>query len=391
MTISDAALHEAIRRLHSYLVGEHWNGRALEGPDSGIRFNARIGRFVKSYLGFLPWPDRYIYMQAQAYWILSNWFMRDMLDDARYEEYALSCADYVLAAQRPEGYWEYPNPEWKGRIATVEGNYAAVGLLESYCRTRREPLLESAKKWYHFLMREVGFQGGDGMLAINYFSNVRGGMVPNNTASLLRFLAELADATNDAQYLARSDGMVTWLNHVQLETGELPYSVNNLQGDGRIHFLCYQYNAFEFINLARYCQLSGDQRILPVLEKLAAFLATAIAESGAARYDCHQARPEVLYYTSALAAALTQATRMGIGDFGALADRAYAYVLAHQRSDGGMDFFSRGNYGLLVDRRSYPRNLAMILNHLLLRMSGRGYVIASKPTTAAEVGLAARA
>jgi hypothetical protein len=31
-----------------------------------------------------------------------------------------------------------------------------------------------------------------------------------------------------------------------------------------------------------------------------------------------------------------------------------------------MEFFSRRNYGVLADRRSYPRNVAMILHHLLL-------------------------
>ena len=390
MTISPITIRDASMRLHSYLVREHWNGMALEGPDSGIRFNSRIGRFIKSYLDFLPWSDCYTYMQAQAYWILDNWLMSDLLSNQQYSDYALSCVEYVLTAQQPGGYWEYPNPEWKGRIATVEGNYAALGLLESYCRTRREPLLASAKKWYQYIMQEVGFQGGEGMLAINYFSNVRGGMVPNNTASVLRFLAKLADATADAQYLALCDGMVAWLIHVQLKTGELPYSVANLNGEGRIHFLCYQYNAFEFLNLAKYYQLTDDRRILPVLERLAAYLATGISESGAARYDCHHERPQVLYYTAAVAAALSQAASLGLGDFSALADRAYEQVLAHQRADGGFEFFSRGNYGLLSDRRSYPRNLSMILNHLLMRIAGQAQP-AAKPANAVEAQLAARA
>ena len=99
---------------------QHWNGKALEGPDSGIRFNARIGRFVKSYSRFLPWSDRMIYFQAQAYWIKANWLLADM-GNREAERIALGCTEFVLSQQQPEGFWEYPNPEWKGRIATVEG------------------------------------------------------------------------------------------------------------------------------------------------------------------------------------------------------------------------------------------------------------------------------
>lgn len=368
MAVPACALLDAASRLHGYLLKEHWNGQALAGPDSGVRFNARIGRFIKSYLDFLAWSDSYIYLQAQGYWILANWLMADLFDDEQCKDIALACSEYVLAAQRPERYWEYPNPEWKGRIATVEGNFAALGLLESYGRTHQESLLAGAKKWYRFLINEVGFQGNNGLLAINYFANVAGGMVPNNTTLTLLTLAKLADATNDDQYLELCEGMVAWLSQVQLQRGELPYAVESSEGKGRRHYLCYQYNAFEFLDLAQYCRVTGDQAVWPVLEKLAIFLSKGISESDAARYDCHRERPEVPYYTAAVAAALSQATVLGLGSFRPLADRAYRRVLSQQRTGGGIQFFSRGNYGVLTDRRSYPRNLSMILYHLLLEV-----------------------
>jgi len=368
MAVPACALLDAASRLHGYLLKEHWNGQALAGPDSGVRFNARIGRFIKSYLDFLAWSDSYIYLQAQGYWILANWLMADLFDDEQCKDIALACSEYVLAAQRPERYWEYPNPEWKGRIATVEGNFAALGLLESYGRTHQESLLAGAKKWYRFLINEVGFQGNNGLLAINYFANVAGGMVPNNTTLTLLTLAKLADATNDDQYLELCEGMVAWLSQVQLQRGELPYAVESSEGKGRRHYLCYQYNAFEFLDLAQYYGMTGDQAIWPVMEKLAIFLSKGISESDAARYDCHRERPEVPYYTAAVAAALSQATVLGLGSFRPLADRAYRRVLSQQRTGGGIQFFSRGNYGVLTDRRSYPRNLSMILYHLLLEV-----------------------
>lgn len=355
----------AAARLHRYLLANHWHSDALAGPDSGVRFNYRVGRFIKSYLGFFPWSDSYAYLQTQGYWILDNWLMMDVTGDEQCKDLALACSQHVLAAQHHDGYWEYPNPEWKGRIATVEGCFATLGLLESYCRIQQEPLLVGAKKWYRFLVEHTGFQGSDGLLAVNYFGHVPGGMVPNNTTLALLTLAKLAAATNHEQYMAPCQSMVAWLREVQLQTGELPYALEGSGRRGRRHFLCYQYNAFEFLDLAHYYRITEDQAVLPLLKGIASFLCRGITESGAARYDCHGEKPEVPYYTAAVAAALSRATVLGLGDFRVLADRAYGRLLSLQRRDGGFEFFSRGNYGLLADRRSYPRYLSMILCHLL--------------------------
>lgn len=371
MAVSTSELLDAAKRLHGYLLSEHWNGHSVTGPDSGIRLNFRIGRFIKSYLDFFPWSDNYTYMQGQAYWIFSNWLMDDLLNEKGSREIALSCAKYVLSVQQPEGFWYYPNREWKGRIATVEGCFGALGLLESYGRVQYEPFLTGAKRWYHYLMNEVGFQGGDGLLAVNYFRKVPGGMVPNNTTLVLWNLAKLAEVSNDDTFLAPCKGMVAWLKKVQLEDGELPYAVDGPGGKGRPHFLCYQYNAFEFLDLVYYYRITGDEATWPVLERLAGYLSTGLTEEGMACYDCYQKTPQVIYYTTVLAQALSQATRLGIDDFRRLIDRAYSGVLSLQKADGGLKFFSRANYGFLADRRSYPRNLSMILHHLLLEFQVR--------------------
>jgi hypothetical protein len=371
MRILDHSLPEAACRLHAYLQTTHWDGHVLKGADYGIRFNARIGRFIKSYLAFLRWSDHYAYAQAQKYWIIDNWLMADLhlSNPALCQHIAVACTETLLAMQHPEGYWPYPNPEWRHRIATVEGNYAAMGLLETYLRTQHEPFLTGAKKWYDYVMQHVGFQGENGLRAINYFANLSGARVPNNSASALRTFALLAQATGDDQYLAQCRGMVAWLKDVQLPTGELPYAVQppgSVQKKDRIHFLCYQYNAFQFLNIADYYRLTEDQEVRPLLAKLAAFVSTGMTVTGAARYNCQQDTPEVSYYTAALAAALSQAAELGLGDYRPLADRAYGTVLSQQQRDGRLSFFSRGNYGFLTDRRSYPRSQSMVLYHLLL-------------------------
>lgn len=371
MTLTTAELFDAAKRLHTHLLDKHWTGQALKGPDSGIRFNFRIGRFIKSYLSFVPWSDHYSYMQGQAYWIFANWLLADLTREPGWNKVALDCTEYVLDEQQAEGFWVYPNPEWRGRILTVEGCFAALGLLESYCHGHHEPFLEGARRWEQYLTREVRFEGSDGLLAIHYFANSPGSLVPNNTTLLLWNLARLAEATGDDRFLATCQAMVAWLNKVQLESGELPYAVEGLKGKDRTHFLCYQYNAFEFLDLAHYYHITRDRAIWPVLEGLARYLATGLTEAGAARYTCYRAWPEVNYYTAAVGRALGEATALGVGDFRAQSDRAFKRLLAQQRPDGGFKFFSRNNYRVLADRRSYPRNLAMILYHLLSEAQAR--------------------
>ncbi|MFC1831579.1 glycoside hydrolase family 76 protein [Thermodesulfobacteriota bacterium] len=365
-TLSDAAV-----RLYQYIMQKHWNGQALVGPDPGVRFNSRIGRFIKSYLSFISWSDNIAYIQGQKYWILNNWSMMDMglVDVKLCREVAVSCTDYLVTVQKPEGYWEHPNPEWADRIATVEGNYGAMGLLETYLRTEDEKFLKGAIQWYRFMIEHIGFQNRDGFWAINYFKDRGTMMIPNISVSALRMCAMLAKATDDDRYLEYSERLVAWLNHVQMVTGELPYGVNSVNGKSRIHFLCYQYNAFEFLNLADYYQMTGDRNIWPVLEKLAGYVAESITETDGCRYDCQREKPEVLYYGMAAGAALRRATELDIGNYGSLADRACKRILSQQREDGGIAFYSQGNYGFLTDRRSYPRYLSMILYHMLLTLS----------------------
>jgi len=361
---------DAAIRLHGHLLAKHWKGAALVGPDPGIRFNARVGRFIKSYLPILSWHDDLSYVQAQGYWIMDNWLLHDLTGDDQYRDLALDASQGLLAAQNSEGYWPYPNPEWAGRIATVEGCFGALGLLESYSRVAEPPLLDGALAWNEYVEQVIGFrrQEDEAMLAVNYFAHLGGaeGGVPNNSTLMLWFLARLFEVTRDEGYLGLAAPMARWLEHVQVDSGELPYRVGSRTAEGQLHFLCHQYNAFEFMDLASYQRITGDDSVIPMMERLAEYLSTGITKRGYARHDCNNERIEVVYYTAAVAQALSQATRLGFGDHSELVERAYARVLKLQRPDGGFRFHSRANYRVLSDRRSYPRYLSMILHHFLL-------------------------
>lgn len=355
-------LLQSALKLHKYMVLNHWNGRALLGPDPGVRFNYRVGRFIKSYLSQLSWNDDLYYLQGQGYWVLSNWSLFMQSDNPMCQEIAVRCSKYMLTQQRDDGAWEYPNLEWKGRVATTEGCWGSIGLLESYRRTKNQAFLDAVLRWHKFLIEKIGFQQSGDELAINYFANDNGSVrVPNNSITVLRFLAELAEATSNPDYLKPAMGLLNFIRRAQMPTGEFPYSIGE---HPQQHFQCYQYNAFESLNLMRYYQLTQDNTVLSLITGQLNFLSHGLAPTGYAYYDCTKPARQITYHTAALAAAFATASRLGIIDVTDLANQAYAYVLARQTSAGGF-FHSRRDYGWLADRRSYPRYLAMILYHLL--------------------------
>jgi len=360
----------AALRLHSLLQDRFWTGSALIGPDDGVRFNRRIWRFLKSYLSFVDWRDDYYFLQAQGYWILSNMKLAALTGDPAFEELANQCAQGVLNAQDATGCWVFPHPGWRGRITTVEGTFAALGLLAHYRTVRRPDLLEGAVRWYNFLLREIGFQEFNGTLAINYFANRTTGLVPNNTTLALAFFGQLAEATGCQAYLDRCPDMIAFLTSVQQASGEFPYVIKNESGQGRtqVHFECCQYHAFELQDLAMYYDSSLDPSVPPMISRIAGFLENGIQMDGSTRFDCRGSAVRKPYNTAAVAAALHIARRLGLADSLEAENRAYRYVLAQQQPDGGFRY-SSGDYGVLTDRRYYPRPMSMILYHLLLKAS----------------------
>jgi hypothetical protein len=356
----------AAERLHRFLCESYWDGESLIGPDQGVGFNRRFWRFAKSYLSFIPWDDSHRYLQAQGYWVLSNWDLYDLIGEDRFAGIAINCAQGIRRSQRPLGHWDYPHPGWAGRIATVEVAWGALGMLASYERTKSKELLEGVCRAYEFLVEHTGFQKAGAGYALNYFSGKPSAVVPNNTTLGLAFFGRLSHVLGDGRYLSHCGGMIAFLTSAQLESGELPYALDGPLGKGRPHFQCYQYNAFELQDLAMYYNATGDERALPLIVRVAHFLAEGVRADGSTRVDCNDRSSEVVYHIGAVAAALGIARRMCLFDASDVEERAYSYVLNHERTAGGFGF-SRREHCILRDGRCYPRPTVMILYHLLLR------------------------
>jgi hypothetical protein len=362
----------AARRLHAHLAARHLHGDRLEGPDQGVRWNIRVWRFVKSYAPVFP-RERFFFLQGQSYWALANWTLFELTGDPAYRDHARRATRAILDAQREDGAWAYPLRERRHLVATVEGDFGAVALLEGHRRGLGEPYLEGARRWHRYVEREIGYQvNPSGGLAVNYFQKPRG-MVPNNTAEWIWVLGRLARATGEARYLERVPSLLSFLEAVQLPSGELPYELASphpgsaAEARTRVHYLCYQYNAFQCMKLAWFALEHDDARARTLATRLADYLASGVTSGGAARASCESVLPEVIYYADAVGLALHVVTAAGWAGHQAAADRAFAFVRSRQRTDGGFHYFSRGDYGILSDRNEYPRYLATSLYHLAER------------------------
>jgi hypothetical protein len=353
-------------RLHAYLLRRHFDRGLLHGPDAGVRFNLRAWRFLKSAFAFFPWGDAYVFTQTQGYWVLANWMLFEATGDRRFRDIALQSTEATLALETPEGYWPYPLPERKHLIATLEGIWGASALLATFGREPRREFQEGAVRAYDFIMNRIGFQDHPRGKAINYFDRPRG-KVPNNSVIAAWFFLRIWKTTGDARFLEHVKALWDFVEAVQLPTGEIPYIVGSPHERARQHYLCFQYNAYQFLHLAWSRALKPDVGAQSVLARLARFLQTGVKPTGACANNCASVAgggPEVDYYTAALGAALYEAARMGLVENTALSERCYARVLAHQKPDGSFGY-SAGDYGFLRDQRSYPRPQAMTLFHLL--------------------------
>jgi hypothetical protein len=372
-------IFNSAERLHAHLLRRHYARGLLHGPDAGVRFNLRAWRFLKSALGFVSWGDDYVFTQTQGYWVLANWMLFEASGEPRFRDLALESTEATLALETPEGYWPYPLPERRHLIATLEGIWGAAALLASFAREPRPAFLGGAVRAYDFIVTRIGFQDHPRGKAINYFDRPRG-KVPNNSVIAAWFFLRLGKAAGDARFLEHVKSLWDFIEAVQLPSGEIPYIVESPLERARQHYLCFQYNAYQFLHLAWMRELMPEVAAPAVLARLARFLQGGVKPTGACANNCASAArggPEVDYYTAALGAALHEAAKLKLIENPALSERCFARVLAHQRPDGSFGY-SRGDYGFLRDSRSYPRPQAMALFHLLYPVCGNGFERKSK-------------
>ena len=119
-------------RLHGYLARHHVRNDLLAGPDAGVRLNLRLWRFAKSALCLYRGPEKHVFTQGLAYWVLANGRLHDRHQDPAFLEGAVRGSDALLGMQRENGSWPYPLRERRHLAATIEGNWASLALLDTF-------------------------------------------------------------------------------------------------------------------------------------------------------------------------------------------------------------------------------------------------------------------
>lgn len=365
MTIFGANQIREIERLHSALSPFVADG-ALVGPDPVGRLNFRVWRFLFNYVSPL-WKEDWRFLQAQGYWTLANLILFRATGRDAYWTTATQSAEWIVSNQRADGAWDYPrvSHERLDLIATVEGCWAGLALLEMYSVTGDSKWLVSARKWDSFVESQMRYTPGeaDGVSfeAVNYYWPVKPrGRVTNNSTMMVNF-SRLAAALSGDQGLAKHcDGMMKFIKAAQLPSGEFWYYLGQRQ-----HYLCFQYNAYQFLDLAHVYNREPSEELRQLLLRNVDFLRRGQATNGECLASCNRALPHISYHTAALAHAFYEGARLGLGED--LHDRsrlAVECLLSQVRSDAGW-VHSIGDYGgLLSDRRRYPRYMAMTLYHL---------------------------
>jgi uncharacterized protein YyaL (SSP411 family) len=357
----------ATLRLWHYLIAHTMQQGVLVGPDPVGRLNHRIWRFAKYYLPVLRGRESYMFLQTQGYWIMLNWLLYAASGQRVYRATAIDCASTISRTQREDGGWDYPRISYErmGQTATVEGVWGALGLLATYAHTGDEHYLAAARRWAEFVEQRMGYEVFfhpelGACWAVNYYWPVPRGKVPNNATMQLYFNAWAYKLTGDDFYTQHFDGILNFIKVAQLPSGALFY-----QYPDRPHYLCYQYNAYEFMDLTATYRLTGDAGMLPLLRAMARFLEQGQCPDGACRNNIKRDLPEVDYYTAALGNAFLEAYQIGLGEhYLERSQRAYQHLLLRQRPDGTWAYSERNYGGLLQDGRVYPRYMAMTLFHL---------------------------
>ncbi|MDC0527071.1 hypothetical protein OAO35_03900, partial [Euryarchaeota archaeon] len=302
----------------------------------------------------------------QGYWIINNWKFFELTSRIEYARKSLETSKKLASKQSVEGCWKitHGNKKWRGVVSTVDNTFAALGLLETYKVTKSEEFLKSAEAWANYLIQNVGFHKYDYGYSIKYFSGKPSPAVPNNNTLVLWFLAELSNVTRNIEYIRFNERIIDFLEKVQKETGELPYSVESSEVVGKEHYICFQYNAFELIDLLNFYRISPVKKLDRIIIRLSKFLLQAFDEKGASKFDCSHSFPNIFYYTSKVISALLLSKKFGFIDNVPFINNSLNLLLSNQNIDGSFPY-STNEYMFFKDKRFYPKESNFILSALL--------------------------
>ena len=255
---TEQELTRAAERLHTHLLQRHYSQGLVHGPDAGVRFQLRLWRFFKAALDFLPWQDDYVLCNPRVIGFCPTGCCRDDRENRNIARWPWRARRRRSACSSPKVSGLYPLPERKtpdrhrggklggdwtprhlcprtaGRISSRQRFAGTITWSEAsaFSPTRPErpstTLISREGKFPTIPWRRYGSSCGFGRPPAMRASGARG-----------------------------CHAGVSW-QAPNFPPGSCPTLWTGPYEKGRVHYLCYQYNAFQFLKLAWAAALRAD-------------------------------------------------------------------------------------------------------------------------------------
>ena len=212
--------------------------------------------------------------------------------EARYRDLALESTAATLRLQHARGIWVLSASRAQHLIATVEGDWGAIGLLASYAREPRQEYLAGALRWYDYLVNRIGFQDAPPGKAINYFHRPRGKDAEQLGGGGVAFSAACGRRQGRSDFSSTCRAMLEFIAATQLPSGELPYIVAGQYESGREPLSLFSVQCFSVLEAGVGRGAASSRRQGAILARARKFLAKGVTPSGASAADCSSERPK---------------------------------------------------------------------------------------------------
>ena len=204
---------------------------------------------------------RHFFLQGQGYWALANWTLRDLTGNPRF------------ARLRARGHRGDRRGAARGRLVGVSAARAPAPGGDGGGRLRRDGAARGLPARDRGPPAALGARTGTTSSSSgsatrstragspSTTSTGRAAWCPTTPPSGSGCWGASRSVTGDERFLGRVSPLLGFLEAVQLPSGELPYELGGkYEASTRIHYLCYQYNAFQCMKLAWHAEAHARAR-----------------------------------------------------------------------------------------------------------------------------------
>jgi len=349
---------------YSVLAANYINSESSEcpgyGPQPYASFLGRVSLLVNNFSCLLKSKNRLGSLNSAsscASAIDLNISLYNLTNNKENLIYAEKGVNWLLNNQKEGGFWFFNKFEGKGvRIQTVDNAHGALSLLRFFRLTKQKKVLRSALSFCEYIRNEGRVEYGNRKVFYKYYldgeyENLR---VTNISCLLISLFTEAYRLTKKEKYIDWANELVPFIKEMQRPDGELCYSSNREQYQGP------QYNAFQFIFLSSYYNITRNKIIDRVMRRMSSYLINSVNDDGSIKYGNigwgYNSDGRSAYYHSF---AVSKAIRISDQLFGTSNNKhifqTTMFGLRSFNTEGSYPYGKATLFGLIDDIVPYPR------------------------------------